>query len=68
MKVKVEKVTREELRNMKFGESREFALPNAQACDNGKSVAYQMQHLLGCKFRSTPDYPTTTLTITKNAI
>lgn len=68
MKVKVEKVTREELRNMGFGESREFELPNAQACDNGKSVAYQMQNLLGCKFSVTTDYPTNTLTITKNAI
>ena len=68
MKVKVEKVTRKELRNMEFGESREFELPSAQACDNGKSVAYQMQNLLGCKFGVTTDYPTNTLTITKNAI
>jgi hypothetical protein len=68
MKVKVGKVTREELRNMEFGESRKFELPNAQACDNGKSVAYQMQNLLGCKFSVTTDYTTNTLTITKNAI
>ena len=68
MKVKVEKVTREELRNMEFGESLEFELPNARACDNGKSVAYQMQNLLGCKFSVTTDYPTSTLAITKNAI
>ena len=37
--MKVEKVTRENLRSMEMGESREFELPNAQACDNGKSVA-----------------------------
>ncbi len=66
--MKTEKVTREELRSMEMGESRTFELPNARACDNGKSVAYQMQNLLGCKFSATTDYPTNTLTITKNAI
>ena len=66
--MKVEKVTRENLRSMEMGESREFELPNAQACDNGKSVAYQMQNLLGCKFSVTTDYTANKLTITKNAI
>lgn len=66
--MKVEKVTREELRNMEMGESREFELPNAQACDNGKSVAYQMQNLLGCKFSVMTDYTANKLTISKNAI
>ena len=62
--MKTEKVTREELRSMEMGESRTFELPNAQACDNGKAVAYQMQNLLGCKFSVTTDYTANKLTIT----
>lgn len=66
--MKAEKVTREDLRLMQMGETKEFDLPNAQACDSGKAVAYQMQNLLGCKFSVTTDYPSNKLTITKNAI
>lgn len=66
--MKTEKVTREELRSMEMEESRTFELPNAQACDNGKAVAYQMQNLLGCKFSVTTDYTANKLTITKNAL
>lgn len=51
-----------------MGETRTFDLPNAQQCDNGKSTAYQMQNLLGCKFNVQTDYSTNRLTITKNAI
>lgn len=68
IKNNMEKVTREDLRNMQIGETRTFDLPNAQACDNGKSVAYQMQNLLGCKFSVSTDYTSNKLTITKNAI
>lgn len=67
-KMKVEKVTREDLRTMQMGETKSFLLPNAQACDNGKSVAYQMQNLLGCKFSISTDYTSNKLTITKNAV
>lgn len=44
----MEKITREELRKMAIGETKTFTLPNAQACDNGKSIAYQFQNLIGC--------------------
>lgn len=64
----MEKVTREDLRNMAMGETRTFDLPNAQQCDNGKSTAYQMQNLLGCKFSVETDYSTNSLKITKKAI
>lgn len=66
--MKLGKVTREDLRSMKMGETRIFDLPNAQACDNGKSVAYQMQNLLGCKFSVSTDYTNNKLTISKNAV
>ena len=45
----MERITREDLRNMAMGETRTFDLPNAQQCDNGKSTAYQMQNLSVCK-------------------
>ena len=41
----IEKVTREHLRAMAVGETRTFTLPSAQACDNGKTTAYQVQNL-----------------------
>ena len=66
--MKTEKVKREDLRSMQMGETRAFDLPNAQACDNGKSVAYQMQNLLDCKFSISTDYASNRLTITKNKL
>ena len=36
----MERVTRDALRAMAIGETRTFDLPNAQACDNGKSGTY----------------------------
>lgn len=53
---------------MADGETRTFDLPNAQACDNGKSVAYQLQNQLRCKFSVSTDYVNNRLTITKTAL
>lgn len=64
----MERITRKELESMAMGETRTFTLPNARQCDNGKSTAYQMQNLLGCKFSVATDYAKNELTITKSAI
>lgn len=64
----MDRVTRDALRAMAIGETRSFELPNAQACDNGKSVAYQMQNLLRCRFSVSTDYVSNRLTITKSAL
>ena len=64
----MEKVTRDALRAMAVGETRTFELPDAQACDNGKSTAYQMQNLLRCRFSVSTDYVNNRLSITKNAL
>ena len=64
----MERVTRDALRAMADGETRTFDLPNAQACDNGKSVAYQLQNQLCCKFSVSTDYVNNRLTITKTAL
>ncbi len=53
---------------MAIGETRTFDLPNAQACDNGKSVAYQLQNQLRCKFSVQTDYTSNRLTVTKSAL
>lgn len=64
----MERVTRDALRAMSYGETRTFDLPDAQACDNGKSTAYQMQNLLRCRFTVSTDYVNNRLTITKYAL
>lgn len=60
-----EKLTREDLRSIQIGETRTFFLPNARACDTGKSVAYQYQNILGCKFSVQTDYAACSLSITR---
>ena len=64
----IEKVTREHLRAMAVGETRTFTLPNAQACDNGKTTAYQVQNLEHCRYSVQTDYVNNQLTITKNPV
>ena len=64
----IEKVTREHLRAMAVGETRTFTLPSAQACDNGKTTAYQAQNLERCKYSVQTDYVNNRLTITKNPV
>lgn len=64
----IEKVTREHLRTMQMGETRTFTLPSAQACDNGKTTAYQMQNIELCKYSVLTNYVTNQLTITKNPV
>lgn len=61
-----DKVTSETLRNMAVGESITFELPNADAINTGKAIAYRLQNSLGCKFGAVSDYANNRLTITKN--
>ena len=67
-KGKATKLTRDDLRSIDVGRTKTFYLPDAKACDNGKSLAYQFQNLLGCKFSVQTDYTVNTLTITRNAL
>ena len=63
-----EKVTREDLRQIPVGGSRTFGLPNAKACDNAKTVAYQLQRVLGCKFSAKTNYEDNSVTFTKTEL
>jgi len=64
----MEKVTRSDLRNMAAGETRVFELPNGRACDNAKSVAYQLQNVDGCKYSVDTDYTNSKISITKSEL
>ncbi len=65
---KTERLTRADLRSIDVDETKTFTLPNAKACDNGKSLAYQFQNILECKFRVSTDYTNNQLTITRIAL
>ncbi len=62
-----DRVTSATLRRMKVGETQTFELPNAEAVNSGKAIAYRLQHSLGCKFSAESDYANNRLSITKNA-
>ena len=61
------KVTSEALRKMAIGEPRTFDLPDADAINSGKAIAYRLQNSLRCKFSAESDYVNNRLTLTKNA-
>lgn len=60
------KVTSEALRKMKMGQTITFELPDADAINSGKAIAYRLQNSLRCKFSATSDYTNNRLTLTKN--
>lgn len=59
------KVTSEVLRLMEIGQTITFDLPDARAINTAKSLAYRIQHELGCKFCISTDYEYNRLRITK---
>lgn len=64
----MERLTREDLRQMAIGEKKDFHLPDAQAIDNAGTTAYQFQNVERCKYSVSKDYKNNVITITKNAI
>lgn len=64
----MEKLTRDDLRNMKMGETKTFSLSGALACDAGKTTCYQMQNILKCKFSVSTDYVNNKLTVSKKEL
>lgn len=59
------KVTSDALRKMAIGQTVTFELPDANAIETGKTIAYRTQHILGCKIKAVSDYTNNKLTITK---
>lgn len=64
----VKNLTCDDLRALTVGETKTFYLPDARACYTGKSLAYQLQNQIGCKFSIKADFAEKSLTITKNVI
>ncbi len=64
----LEKITRDDLREMSDGETRQFKLATVGACYSGKATAYQLQYLIGCKFRVVVDPVNQIVAITRNNI
>lgn len=62
------KVTSEALRKMEIGQTITFDLPDADAINSGKAIAYRLQNSLRCKFRALSNYSNNRLTITKHAL
>lgn len=65
--IRKEKVTSEALRRMEMGETVTFELPNADAINTGRAIAYRLQHSLRCRFTAYSDYANNLLAITKTA-
>lgn len=65
--IRKEKVTSEALRRMEMGETVTFELPNADAINTGRAIAYRLQHSLRCRFTAYSDYANNLLSITKTA-
>jgi len=63
--MKTDKVTREDLRAIKTGETRTFQLPTYAAVLSGKSNAYILGQVDGCRFVCATDSSTNTLTVTR---
>jgi hypothetical protein len=61
------KVTSDALRKMEMGQTVTFELPDADAINSGKAIAYRIQNSLRCKFTAVSDYANNRLTLTKNA-
>lgn len=59
------KVTVSELESMAPGDTVTFVLNDAKEIFSGRSLAWQQQHSMGCRFSSNADFETMILTITK---
>lgn len=60
-----EKRFTDELRDMAMGQTQAFKLASSMAINSRKTIAYRLQHDLGCKFRAESDFTNLVLTITK---
>lgn len=62
--MKLERITREDLRAIQIGESRVYELPSYEAVMSAKASAYMLGRIDGCRFsfRTEPDSNTVTIT------
>ena len=63
--MKLDKITQEFLEMLAMKQTVTVELPSAVAMRNGRSLAYQRQYEMGCRFSIVSDNVNNTLTITK---
>lgn len=66
MKYEIEKLTMTRLKELPNEQEVQMHLPTVASLNSAKSMAYQMQHVLGCKFTMRTDYAHCTLSITRH--
>ena len=65
MAIKTEKVTSEDLRAFKMGESRVYELPTYPAVRSAKATAYYCGRVEGCRFVFSTEHDSNVITITR---
>lgn len=63
--MKIERITRDDLRAIKIGESRVFELPTYDAILSAKASAYALGRSEGCRFLFSTKSDSNTVTITR---
>lgn len=63
--MKVDKITREDLRAIRMGESRVFELPDYAAVMSARTSAYVLGRIEGCRFILNTEPEKNVLTITR---
>lgn len=63
--MKTERVTREDLRAMRMGESRTFELPSYAAVQSARTSAYYLGRVEGCRYTYTVEPERNVITITR---
>lgn len=62
----MERVTRKELKELAPGETRQFKLPDAAACNNAHTTIWAVRKLTGWDLVASTDYAACTVSVTRN--
>ena len=66
MNYEIEKLTMARLKELPYEQEVQFHLPTVAALNSAKSMTYQMQHVLGCKFTVHTNYADRRISITRH--
>jgi hypothetical protein len=66
MNYEIDKLTMTRLKELPYGQEVQIHLPTVAALNSAKSMTYQMQHVLGCKFTVRTNYAGCNISITRH--
>lgn len=66
MNYEIDKLTMTRLKELPYDQEVQIHLPTVAALNSAKSMAYQMQHVLGCKFTVHTNYAECNILITRH--